>query len=130
MNLIIAGGRDFDDYTLLCRKLEQILANTDKATMTLFSGQARGADYLGERWVKAQRPRIPIRWFPANWDKHGKKAGMLRNQEMLDAGATHLVAFWDGKSKGTDDMITRGKREGISVRVINYEGRTNDNNSN
>ncbi|RTL04179.1 DUF2493 domain-containing protein [Candidatus Dependentiae bacterium] len=121
MNLIIAGGRDFDDYYLLCQSLDHLLKNTDRSMITVFSGQAKGADYLGERWAKAQSPRIPIRWFPANWDKHGKKAGILRNQEMLDAGATHLIAFWDGKSRGTNDMITRAKRAGIQVRVINYE---------
>lgn len=121
MNLIIAGGRDFDDYALLERSLSNILRNIDKSTITVFSGQAKGADYLGERWAKAQSPRISVRWFPAKWDTHGKKAGMLRNQEMIDAGATHLVAFWDQKSKGTADMIKRATKAGLAVRVVKYE---------
>ena len=120
MNLIIAGERDFDDYALLCKSLDHLLKNTDKSTITVFSGQAKGADYLGERWAKSKNPRILIRQFPADWDKHGKKAGILRNQEMLDAGASHLVAFWDKSSRGTKDMIDRATKAGIVVRVVDY----------
>lgn len=135
MNLIIAGGRDFTDYNLLCQSLDHLLKNTDKSMITVFSGKAKGADSLGEDY--ATERGIKVKPFPADWDnitvegavikttragkKYNARAGILRNQEMLDAGATHLVAFWDGKSRGTNDMITRAKRAGIQVRVINYE---------
>ncbi len=118
MNLIIAGGRDFNDYDLLCQSLDHLLKNTDKSMITVFCGMAKGADNLG--MLYADTHGITVKFFPADWDKHGKKAGILRNQEMIDAGATHLVAFWDQKSKGTADMIARAKRAGIQVRVINY----------
>jgi len=135
MNLIIAGGRDFDDYALLERSLNNILQNVDKSTITVFSGKAQGADWLGEHWAKCKG--IPVKPFPADWDnldapgavikttKSGKrynsKAGILRNQEMIDAGATHLVAYWDQKSKGTADMIKRATKAGLAVRVVKYE---------
>lgn len=134
MNLIIAGGRDFTDYNLLCQSLDHLLKNTDKSMITVFCGKARGADSLGEDY--ATERGIRVKPFPADWDditvegavikttragkKYNARAGILRNQEMLDAGATHLVAYWDGKSKGTSDMISRAKRAGIQVRVINY----------
>ncbi len=119
MNLIIAGGRDFDDYYRLDKNLTWLLQNVDRTTLAIFSGQAKGADRLGEIW--ATRNGITVRQFPADWDKHGKKAGILRNQEMLDAGASHLVAFWDEKSRGTFDMISRAKKVGIHVRVVKYK---------
>ena len=134
MNLIIAGGRDFDDYALLCKSLDHLLKNTDKSTITVFSGKANGADFLGEQWAEIRQ--IPTKPFPADWDnleapgavikttksgkKYNAKAGILRNQEMLDAGASHLVAFWDKSSRGTKDMIDRATKAGIVVRVINY----------
>lgn len=60
--------------------------------------------------------------FRADWDKHGKAAGPIRNQEMLDNGkADALVAFWDGKSPGTKDMIRRAKRKGIKVKVVYFQ---------
>ena len=121
MNLIIAGGRDFDDYPLLCKSLDHLLKNTDKSTITVFSGQAKGADSLGEQYAKQRH--IPVKHFPADWDKHGKKAGILRNQEMLDAGASHLVAFWDGVSKGTADMVNRATKAGLHIRVVKYEAK-------
>lgn len=118
MNLIIAGGRDFDDYALLDKSLTWFLQNVDRPTLTIFSGKAKGADYLGELWAASQQ--IAVRLFPADWDTHGKKAGILRNQEMIDAGATHLVAFWDKKSKGTSSMISLAKKAGMQVRVVYY----------
>lgn len=121
MNLIIAGGRDFDDYYRLDKNLTWLLQNVDRSTLTIFSGQAKGADRLGEIW--ATRNGITVRQFPANWDKHGKKAGILRNQEMLDEGASLLVAFWDGVSKGTADMVNRATKAGLHIRVVKYEAK-------
>jgi hypothetical protein len=119
MNLIIAGGRDFDNWHLLWESLERILKDTDKSTITVFCGMAKGADTLGKQYALLNN--IPVKLFPADWDTHGKKAGILRNQEMIDAGATHLVAFWDQKSRGTADMIKRATKAGLAVRVVKYE---------
>jgi hypothetical protein len=57
--------------------------------------------------------------FPANWDRHGKAAGGIRNTAMANYG-THLIAFWDGESPGTRDMIAKAKRAGLKVLVIRY----------
>lgn len=69
---------------------------------TVVSGTARGADTFGEEWA-SENGRAVAR-FPADWDRHGKRAGYLRNEEMA-RNADALVAVWDGSSRGTKHMI-------------------------
>ncbi|MDC7251016.1 MAG: hypothetical protein PQJ49_13970, partial [Sphaerochaetaceae bacterium] len=85
--------------------------------ITIVCGQARGADTLGEWYGKEKG--YDIRYFPANWNLHGKKAGYLRNSEMADY-ADCLIAFWDGQSKGTEHMINLAKQKGLKIRIVNY----------
>lgn len=68
----------------------------------VFSGKARGVDFLGELW--AELFNIPVRPFPADWEKHGKQAGFLRNEEMVKE-CDRVIAFWDEFSKGTKHTI-------------------------
>lgn len=113
--VIIAGGRDFNDYTLLKRKCDKLLQY--HKDIQIISGKARGADTLGEKYAKDKC--LPTILFPANWDKYGKSAGYIRNSEMADYSDA-LIAFWDGKSKGTQHMIDLARTKGLNVRVINY----------
>lgn len=117
MNLIVAGGRDFTNYRLLKEKLDFLLSNTDKEEVTILCGKAKGADSLGERY--ANENNIDVWEYLANWEKHGKSAGYLRNSDMADAG-THLVAFHNGISRGTKHMIDLATKKGLVVRVIKY----------
>lgn len=114
--VIIAGGRDFSNYELLCRKCDQFFCNTRPSA--IISGMARGADSLGVRY--AEEHNIPVLEFPAMWNKLGKRAGMIRNIQMLDA-ADAVVAFWDGQSKGTGHMISETKKRGLPIRVVSYK---------
>lgn len=83
----------------------------------LISSTARGADTLGAEL--ATEYRMDLVSFPANWARYGRAAGILRNQQMLDEGKPDLVlAFWDGKSRGTADMINRARKAGVEVRII------------
>lgn len=113
--VVIAGGRDFADYSLLCQKCDQFFRN--KRPTAIISGMARGADLLGAQY--AWEHGIPLLEFPADWSRLGKRAGMLRNLQMLDA-ADAVVAFWDGQSKGTHHTITEAKRRGLPMRVVRY----------
>lgn len=116
--VIIAGGRDFNNYPLLKAKCDNILA--EKATthkIIIVSGTARGADSLGEKY--AQEHSYTIERYPADWNTHGKAAGPIRNAQMANS-ADALIAFWDGKSHGTQSMINIAKAKGLLVRVINY----------
>jgi len=111
--VIIAGTRDFNNYPLLCRKLDYFLQNL--TNIEIVSGCARGADQMGEKY--AQDHGLFIKRFPADWDSNGKAAGPIRNTQMADYG-THLVAFWDGESKGTKNMIDTAKKKGLDIRIL------------
>lgn len=113
--VIVAGGRDFADYDLLKSKLDNLLVNRNP--VEIVSGTARGADKLGEFYAK--RSQLAVALFPADWDLYGKSAGYRRNEEMAEY-ADALVAFWDGKSRGTKHMIDLANKSGIQVRVVNY----------
>lgn len=118
MNIIVAGGRDFDDYQLLSEKLDKMFQNI---TPTIICGEANGADLLGRRY--AREHNLMIRSFPANWKELGKRAGFVRNEVMAEV-ADGLVAFWDGKSKGTKHMIETMQKMNKPVRIIKYEVKT------
>lgn len=116
--VIIAGGRDFNDYELLKKKLDNLLRLKRKSSeITIVCGKARGADSLGEKY--AIEHGFKIAEYPAQWDKHGLSAGYKRNLVMAQ-NADALVAFWDGKSKGTSHMIKLAKKMKLDYRIINY----------
>lgn len=116
--IIIAGGRDFMDYNLLKEKTNKILQEK-KVThkIVIISGCARGADTLGLRY--ASENAFDVEEYPADWNKYGKKAGYVRNVEMAE-NADALIAFWDGKSKGTKHMIDIATERNLPIRVIRY----------
>jgi len=115
MKVIIAGGRNFNDYDKLRESCDNILINQEEVEVV--SGTASGADTLGERY--AQEKGYKIEKFTAQWDLYGKSAGYKRNQQMADY-ADGLIAFWDGKSKGTKHMIDIATNKGLKVRVVRY----------
>ena len=108
MNVIIAGSRGFTSYETLKATMAALdLAHQD---CLIISGGARGADKLGEQWAKEFGKTLTI--MKADWDHFGKSAGYKRNKEMAKV-ATHLVAFWDGASKGTAHMIDIARDHGL-----------------
>lgn len=112
--VIVAGSRDFQNYPLMCN----ILNNTKSRIGEIVSGDAKGADTYG--CMYARDNNIPIRHFPADWEKYGASAGYVRNKQMGDY-ADELIAFWDGTSPGTKDMIDYMKKLNKKVTVINYK---------
>ena len=113
MKVIIAGGRTFNDYDLLCQSCDKALSL--QTEIEIVSGTANGTDKLGEKY--ANEKEYPIKQFPADWDKYGKSAGYKRNEEMAKY-ADALIAFWDGKSKGTKHMIDLAKRYELKVKLV------------
>jgi hypothetical protein len=115
--VIIAGSRDFSDYELLTKTLDEYFSNvTDD--IVIISGKAHGADTLGERYAAEHGYQV---WgYPAEWNKYGKAAGYIRNAEMAKT-ADALVAFWDGHSSGTAHMISTATQSGLSVHVMRYD---------
>jgi hypothetical protein len=113
MIVIIAGGRDYTDYdhVVTCVK------DSGFEITEIVSGGATGADALGERYAKEHG--IKLRRMPAEWKKHGKAAGPIRNREMAEV-ADGLIAFWDGESRGTKNMIEEAEKRGLKVKVYRW----------
>lgn len=116
-NVMVCGSRDFTNYNLMRQKLDKILVNINQP-ITIVSGGARGADKLAERYAKDKGYGLIV--IPAEWDKHGKGAGYIRNKQMVDI-SNYVIAFWDGKSKGTKHSIDIAKKQNKPIRVIRYK---------
>jgi hypothetical protein len=110
MRVIVAGSRDITDYGFVCKAIEESCFDVTEVVC----GGARGVDYLGEQWAKANG--VPVIYFMAEWDKNGKSAGYIRNNEMGEY-CDGLIAVWDGKSRGTRHMIDIAQRLGREVFV-------------
>ena len=113
MKLAIVGSRDFLDYPWMEHCLLQTFRVED--IETIVSGGARGADSLAERF--AARQGLPIVVIPAEWNKYGRRAGPLRNTEIVNS-VDALAAFWDGVSRGTRDVIGKARAAGRFVTVF------------
>ena len=107
--VIICGGRNITDPNLLM----QLWASSKIEIDEVVSGACRtGVDKMGEEL--AYDFDLPIKRFPANWNIHGKAAGPIRN-ELMARYATHMLIIWDGKSRGSGDMLRRGKKHGLRI---------------
>lgn len=115
IKVIIARGRNFEDYHRLCRVCDKILKKY--SNKEIVSGAYKGADLLGERY--ANERNYHIKQFPADWRRYGKSAGQKRNAEMANY-ADALIAFWDGKSKGTKNMIELATQAGLKVEIFYF----------
>lgn len=136
MKIIIAGGRDFEDYRKLKNFIIRDVLSPKMETMPLqlgsredieiISGTANGADKLGEGF--AQEFKLKCTRFPADWNRFGNSAGYRRNESMAvyankEIGVDDislLVAAWDGKSRGTKHMIDLALKHGLEVHILKY----------
>jgi hypothetical protein len=106
----VCGGRGFDDREMLDTCLDFLLAFYKFDG--LIQGGAKGADLMAKEW--AEKNGIRCATFKADWMRHGKKAGIMRNQAMLDVGKPGLVVAFPG-GRGTFDMIAKAKAQKIPV---------------
>jgi len=83
----------------------------------IVSGTARGADKLGEAYAYSHG--LSVKRFPADWESHGKAAGVIRNAEMAEYCDAAII-FWNGVSKGTKNMITNMEKIGKPYIVKKY----------
>jgi hypothetical protein len=114
--IIVAGGRDFDDYGRMAKVLNTNLEGIKE--LILVRGDCpTGADALVK--VYAEECGIDLATFEADWDQYGDAAGPIRNSNMAQYGHA-LIAFWDMKSPGTDSMIKQARKVGIPVMIIVY----------
>src|SRR4051812_39035813 len=94
MRIVVTGGRDYDDITAVDRALTAV--HRKHGIDVLIQGGARGADYFCASWAAGHN--VPVDSYPADWNRHGKRAGILRNQQMIDEGRPDAaVAFPGGR---------------------------------
>lgn len=111
--ILVVGGRDFKDKAVL----KQILSNIP-CCFALISGGAKGADTLAEKWAKKNNIKTII--IKPNYAKHGsKKAPHIRNQKLVNM-SDRVIAFWNGKSRGTKSTIDKAKHGKKPTKIIRY----------
>lgn len=112
---LVCGSREGFDEATVFRVLDQ-----EWPGFVIF-GDCRGPDAFASRWASVNE--MDVARFKADWKKHGKLAGPIRNQQMIDEGRpTEVIAFWDGESRGTLDMIRRAVKAGIPVKIYGRAG--------
>lgn len=116
--VIIAGSRGFTAFADLCSYCDKVLSRkAQEGQIVVLSGHCRGVDLMGEAYAKAKGYTVEV--HPADWQQYGLAAGPKRNKEMA-AAAHALIAIWDGKSRGTKNMIDEARAAGLPVRVYRY----------
>ena len=109
MKAIVCGGRNYWRHDHAFEALDQINPHE------IVCGGASGADAMAVQWAR-QRDRV-LHLYPAKWKTLGRKAGPIRNQEMLDNEMPNLVIAFPG-GRGTADMVSRAEKAGVEVRRI------------
>lgn len=118
LKVIIAGSRNFIDFDAVEARMMDLLRKGELGSyqkIEIVSGCATGADSLGVDF--ANKYKLKLHRFPAKWDLHGKAAGPIRNWQMAQF-ADMLVAFHDGKSPGTKNMIEEMNKLGKPVALF------------
>lgn len=121
MIVIVTGGRNYKNKDLVYKTLDGLLE--EFGHVILYHGAASGADELASRWAD-DRDILQIKNY-ADWERHGRAAGPIRNREMVEAAKGYwnapcmMVAFPGGK--GTADAIKVGKKHGLEVRIVEDE---------
>ena len=118
--VIVAGSRSFNDLPLMYNKLDYYLQKQDK--VFIVHGGANGADKCTATYAKDRN--IETKVFLPDWNKHGKKAGILRNIEMFEYASKFqnrgCVVFCDGTSKGTKNDIELSEKYNVPLRIVEF----------
>lgn len=122
--LLIAGSRDLNPADDAFDSALATLFNGNAMTETLrvITGQAKGVDTAGDRWAINRGHLSEL--YPARWAEFGKRAGYIRNKQMVDTlgQGDMAIIFWDGKSKGTANTMKLLREANVNhLVVIAYE---------
>lgn len=143
MKILVCGGREFGalpfktdplweerlkQYNFIMKRLNQLSVKYSEffdpndnwlpSDIIIINGAADGADSVSSDWAIMRRAQLIE--YPADWKKHKKAAGPIRNQEMLDKEQPDLVVAFPG-GKGTADMVARARKAGVEVLELKYE---------
>lgn len=118
MRLAVIGTRSFHDKQIVFGYLDKMRQESD-CCWTIVTGGAQGADKLAAEYARIHK--LPLIVFRPDWVTHGKKAGPLRNRQIINESDA-VVAFWDGVSPGTKSSLLMAKQKGIPVIVVSFDG--------
>lgn len=120
MKILACGDRNWTDAALVRHYLAQIGGGED---VTLIHGDCRGADVIAAHAAESLGWKVIA--FPADWNKHGRRAGPIRNVEMLKQQPDLVIAFHDNldASRGTAHMVRIAREAGVRVRVVAHAER-------
>lgn len=111
MKVIIAGSRHYPPE-LATQLVQQAIKNSGYTITHLINGTAKGIDQAAARWAKQNN--IPTINYPPNWKEHGKAAGPIRNQQMVN-NADALILIWDGQSKGSKNILQQAQNKRLKI---------------
>lgn len=115
IRILITGSRNWPDRVVVANAIRQAWIDADKPyRVTVVHGGARGADYIADQF--ARRMRFEVEQHVADWDKYGKRAGYVRNQQMVDSGIDICLAFIYNESKGATMCAKLAEDAGIPVK--------------
>ena len=115
MRVIVCGSRGWEDRTVIAERISRLPSGS-----IIVHGAARGADEIAAKAALLFGHEVEP--HPADWVMYGKRAGYVRNRDMATHGADLCLAFWDGDSPGTRQMIGVCREKGIHVEIILQEG--------
>ncbi|ALU99743.1 DUF2493 domain-containing protein [Campylobacter coli] len=121
MKLLVCGGRDYTDIEHFNKEMDNVFSLYQNQIDTIIEGGARGADNMAKNY--ALKNKINLVEVKADWQHFGKAAGPIRNQRMLSMLDSNdcVLAFWNGVSKGTKNMIEIARNKNIKVIIINIK---------
>lgn len=114
MKVIVAGSRNFTNYDFLCAAISR----SGFDITTVICGGAKGVDSLGEKW--AENHKADIEYYRPDWDRYGKRAGMVRNEAMLKAALPDgaLIVIIVNNSPGSTGMLNLAKAAGLKYYAV------------
>jgi hypothetical protein len=112
--LAVVGSRSFNSFNILEYYINELRKEYPDINL-IISGGALGADKLGEHY--AEKYNIDIQIYKPDWKTHGKVAALYRNTDIISKSDI-VIAFWDGKSKGTLDSINKAQNYGKIMWIV------------
>lgn len=122
MRVIVTGSRAWSDFIAVFAALDEVVwdMEPDEALTIVHGGCPSGADHFARKWAGMYGAAVEV--FPADWAGHGRRAGPLRNERMIKAGADLVLAFPMPGGRGTQHTMQLAERAGIPVKVVGQDG--------
>lgn len=126
IRIIITGSRDFNNYNYMSEKLSfyigVMVKSFKKTKIEIITGKSRKIDMLARQFANENNFKLII--IDADYDKHGERANIIQNKEMVNyvtkADKSYLIAFWNGESKGTYNIINEANKLKLATLIFIY----------